>query len=213
MVAQPLRPLRQTNNSSSNHRSVGLVQSVSSDQWGSETVNVKTSTGNKERDELLARAKAMLQLHGAGTGDEEKENLNDDVVEDGVAPLGGNWTDDNDDAKKASTTASLREMLQDPGRYLPDIHALASRHLQQQNAVDAHRLFQVVLDVQRHTHGPLHPAVAAALHNVGLSQLRLQNHDPALQAFEESARVRKGALGPDHPHVAVRSSCSFLFLL
>jgi hypothetical protein len=45
--------------------------------------------------------------------------------------------------------------------------------------------------------------VAAALHNVGIAQLRAQNYAEALKAFEEAARIRKGALGREHPQVAV----------
>lgn len=62
-----------------------------------------------------------------------------------------------------------------------------------------------MLQCQRRRRGHLHPDVAAALHNVGIAQLRAQNHSEALKAFEEAARVRKGSLGRDHPHVAVRS--------
>jgi hypothetical protein len=36
--------------------------------------------------------------------------------------------------------------------------------------------------------------------------LRLDDHYKSLQAFEEAVRVRKGALGRDHPLVAVSSN-------
>lgn len=78
--------------------------------------------------------------------------------------------------------------------------------LQENNAVDALYLFELVLECQRRRHGPLHPDVASALHNVGIVHLRSQNHEEALKAFEEAARVRKGSLGKDHPLVAVRTS-------
>jgi tetratricopeptide (TPR) repeat protein len=201
---------------------VGRADSVaSSDKWGSETVNF--STGNKERDDILARARAILQAHAPesltspenGVDDlyGEKEIplvhkntlLEEDLVDDGVASLGGNWG-----SKRARGEApkSLREMLQDPMNYLKEIHEEASKQLKENNIVDAQRLFEVVLQCQRHRHGPLHPDVAAALHNIGITQLRAQNHSEALKAFEEAARVRKGSLGKDHPLVAVRSCLS-----
>jgi len=56
--------------------------------------------------------------------------------------------------------------------------------------------------------------VAAALHNCGLAHLRAGNHHQALKAFEESARIRKGTLGKEHPAVAVSLvKCGITFLL
>jgi tetratricopeptide (TPR) repeat protein len=75
--------------------------------------------------------------------------------------------------------------------------------LQENNFADAVALFQAVLDCQKSRHGPLHADVGAALHNVGIAQLRAHNYPEALKAFEEAARVRKGSLGRDHPQVAV----------
>jgi tetratricopeptide (TPR) repeat protein len=121
------------------------------------------------------------------------------MIEDGIAPLGG--TQASKPAGEAPT--SVREMLQDPMRHLHEIHEEATRLLKENNVVDAQRLFEVVLQCQRHRHGPLHPDVASALHNLGITQLRAQNHAEALKSFEEAARVRKGSLGKDHALVAV----------
>jgi tetratricopeptide (TPR) repeat protein len=88
-------------------------------------------------------------------------------------------------------------------------HALTVSHmsvrfiLQVNDFVDALRLFEVVLECQQRRNGDLHPDVAAALHNVGIAQLRALNYPEALKAFEEAARVRKGSLGREHPQVAV----------
>jgi eukaryotic-like serine/threonine-protein kinase len=68
------------------------------------------------------------------------------------------------------------------------------------------QLFEIVLDCQRRRHGPLHEDVAAALHNVGIANVRMERHEKALQAFEEAVRLRKGSLGRDHPHVAVSTT-------
>lgn len=64
-------------------------------------------------------------------------------------------------------------------------------------------MFETVLQCQRQKHGELHEEVGAALHNVGLVHLRAERHTEALEAFEWAVRVRKGALGRDHPDVAV----------
>ena len=62
---------------------------------------------------------------------------------------------------------------------------------------------QIIVEVQRNKNGPLHEDVGAALHNVGIAELRMGENYKALQAFEEAVRVRKGSLGRDHPQVAV----------
>lgn len=120
---------------------------TSSNAWGSETVNF--STGNKERDDLMSRAKAILEAHGddsdpQGLGSSSvAENENTDDVdlddsrdakivqslsdslcqEDGIAPLGGDWPRD-----EASRRYS-RELLLDPMNHLPVIHFEATRRL------------------------------------------------------------------------------------
>jgi tetratricopeptide (TPR) repeat protein len=77
--------------------------------------------------------------------------------------------------------------------------------IQEGDALDALPLFETILECQRRRHGQLHPDVASALHNVGIAYLRAQSHNEALKAFEEAARIRKGALGREHPQVAVSS--------
>jgi eukaryotic-like serine/threonine-protein kinase len=79
---------------------------------------------------------------------------------------------------------------------------LLQRNLMQESL----QLFEIVLDCQRRRHGPLHEDVAAALHNVGIANVRMERHEKALQAFEEAVRLRKGSLGRDHPHVAVSTA-------
>jgi tetratricopeptide (TPR) repeat protein len=204
MVMQPIRQLQQENT----HR---LKNNDKSDT---------ASTGNMERDDILARARAILTAHdpnkvGIVSNDlvDERDGEETDVastsldhdVDDGIASLGGYWGGTREKKMiQSKRKLTVQDMLRDPMGNLPEIHQEASRQLQNGNTVDAYRLFDVVLQCQRHTHGPLHPDVAAALHNVGIVQLRSQNHSEALKAFEEAARVRKGSLGKDHPLVAVR---------
>jgi Tetratricopeptide repeat len=194
-------------------------RSSSSGNWGSETVNF--STGNKERDDIMAKARAILEAHGGSVDEQDDEILvkeassdtkrvEQDPLEEGVTPLGGKWgaVPSSKNLKKSSHL-SVREMLKDPMTYMNEIHEEASKQLQDGNVADAQRLFEVILQCQRHVHGPLHEDVAAALHNIGITQLRAQNHTEALKAFEEAARVRKGSLGKDHPLVAVSHAVSF----
>ena len=175
-----------------------------------------TSTGNSDRDDVLKRARAILSAANTqstdaestrGGDDESSQHANGkekgqvDLLEDGIAPLGGNWPSSKD--KNEDVSVPVRDMVRDPMNHLPEIHEEAARLLKDNYTLDALDLFEVVLQCQRRRHGPLHPDVASALHNCGIAQLRAQNHEEALAVFEEAARVRKGSLGRDHPHVAV----------
>lgn len=122
-------------------------KSSSSDKWGSETVNF--ATGNKERDELMYRARAILQTHQFENGPRQlqqqspeklalsrfkdfddpggnraKTKLGHDVLEDGMAPLGGDWPSHN-----KGKDLSIRDMLEDPMNNLHEIHDEASKAL------------------------------------------------------------------------------------
>ena len=203
--------------------------SFSSDKWGSETVNMGEaqeetfSTGNKERDEIMSRARAILashdkvdnstqsQLNNSMTVepsrsvdpiDEEfdlprEKKVNEDLLmEDGLAPLSGHWA-------SSSRPFDSRTMLADPMKHLPNIHDEAVKKLNADNFVDAVHLFDVVLQCQKRRNGMIHQDSADALYNLGIAQLRSQNHGDALRAFEETARIRKKVLGHEHPQVAV----------
>eukprot|EP00977_Amphora_coffeiformis_P013721 scaffold3666_cov160-Amphora_coffeaeformis.AAC.2 len=212
-------------------RGVSLLRSSSnlSDRWGSETVNMgdvekeSYSTGNKERDDIMSRAKAILASHdnpqepprapvdqsltlepsrSLDPADEafdlpEGKTVNEDLLmEDGLAPLGGNWTSSSKQVKKSF-------MLNDPMNYLPNIHEVACKELSADNFVDAVHLFDMILQCQKRRNGNSHADVAAALYNLGIAQLRYQAHGEALKCFEEAARMRKAVLGREHPDVAV----------
>ena len=51
--------------------------------------------------------------------------------------------------------------------------------------------------------GENHHRVGAALHNVGIANLRAGKLTDAMDAIEEAVRIRKMTLGPDDPKVAV----------
>ncbi|GAX28176.1 hypothetical protein FisN_35Lh030 [Fistulifera solaris] len=188
------------------------------------------STGNTDRDDVMKRARDLLTAHqlkessqeqrkgnatnnpssqhsfrGHTESDQEsrdhrrQETLDDELMDDGVAPLGGYWPSSIEEPGEIS----LDSMLANPISNLAAIHADAVRLLKNNLALDSWNLFEVVLQCQRNKHGPLHPDVASALHNVGISQLRAGSHADALATFEEAARIRKGSLGSEHPLVAV----------
>jgi tetratricopeptide (TPR) repeat protein len=184
------------------------------------TADVSFSTGNESRDDVMARARALLDAHGHSVkrwnpSDSEVDSEGEEgsllgarndvydedlLLEDGLAPLGGSWSLSRESWEEPK---SVTELLGDPMNHLPDIHQVASKQLLANNFVDSLPLFSIILQCQRRRNGPVHADVASALHNVGICQLRANNHDEALQAFEESARIRKGSLGRDHPFVAV----------
>jgi hypothetical protein len=122
---------------------------TSTNAWGSETVNF--STGNKERDDVMSRAKAILETHGDASLDPLNLNtssswvddeVEDDVdlddsrdanivqslsdslcQEDGIAPLGGNWPE------PPASRKYTRQLLIDPMNNLPLIQEEATRRL------------------------------------------------------------------------------------
>jgi hypothetical protein len=113
---------------------------------------VNLSSGNKERDDLISRTKALLKATGNLSDEEEAEygspgtrsssnsssederiqaNVNalrsstfDQEIEDGVAPLGGEWPSGREKKPKA-----VQEMLNDPMNNLHGIHDEAARQL------------------------------------------------------------------------------------
>jgi tetratricopeptide (TPR) repeat protein len=183
------------------------------------------STGNKERDSIMNRAKALLDAQSEISVDDtygspdttnmmtssskqqevnnmkilQSNTFDQDLLEDGLSPLGGDWP------HSSKRDMSLRELLNDPTNNLHLIHDEAARRLQNDQVADALLLFTTILSCQRQRHGNTHPDVASSLHNVGIAQLRQPNYKEALKAFDESARIRKSALGRDHPQVAVRT--------
>lgn len=52
-------------------------------------------------------------------------------------------------------------------------------------------------------YGEEHYRVGAALHNVGIANLRAGKLDDAMASIEEAVRMRKKTLGATHPKVAV----------
>ena len=152
-VAQPVRAGNQRLGKVSPHEAErmgsGRVGSNESGEWGSETVNLPTvSTGNKERDDLMNRARAILFAHStpeerlelsridsdsSDPGEKQEDNVtkklksrthDQDLLEDGVAPLGGQWPE------RTGRPLPLSDMLKDPMNNLHDIHDEASTQLQ-----------------------------------------------------------------------------------
>eukprot|EP00934_Nitzschia_sp_Nitz4_P000029 Nitzschia sp. Nitz4//scaffold194_size40385//35385//39212//NITZ4_007534-RA/size40385-augustus-gene-0.11-mRNA-1//1//CDS//3329540346//29//frame0 len=176
-------------------------------------VSYAQSTASKADSDRLAyvmQAKAVLQANkayldsphlamGNSTGTKHTDmspQNNYEQLEDGLVPLGGNWP-------RPTRDRISPDVLQEPSQHLPLIHSTAVNRFKGEKFGEALHLLEIVVDTQREKNGPVHEDVGAALYNIGIVQLRLEESYKALQAFEESVRVRKGALGRDHPHVAV----------
>lgn len=179
------------------------------------SVNLRVS----ERETYLSRAKELIALHE--NLDRSAEPVNNSTkqhgglatsrnieetyptkydVEDGTAPLGGNWPSP---ASSRSSVKLTQAMIREPELHLCVIHDAGARYLRKNRFVEALQLFEIILDCQKRRHGPLHEDVAAAQHNVGIVLLRSERLEEAFEAFEAAVRVRKGSLGRDHPEVAV----------
>jgi Tetratricopeptide repeat len=63
--------------------------------------------------------------------------------------------------------------------------------------------FEAILASILERFGETHHRVGAALHNVGIANLRAGKLADAMDAIEEAVRIRKTTLGPDDPKVAV----------
>eukprot|EP00429_Kryptoperidinium_foliaceum_P011170 CAMPEP_0176002930 /NCGR_PEP_ID=MMETSP0120_2-20121206/906_1 /TAXON_ID=160619 /ORGANISM="Kryptoperidinium foliaceum, Strain CCMP 1326" /LENGTH=846 /DNA_ID=CAMNT_0017335545 /DNA_START=162 /DNA_END=2703 /DNA_ORIENTATION=- len=184
----------------------GQMSTVS---YAQSAVSWSSSTQREtERLAYLMQAKAILDAHRGPSESTANtptrvtpsryENIksHNDAMDDGLAPLGGNWPD-------SSSTRITPEVLKHPQRHLKMIHESAVNFFKRGRYSEALHLLEIIVDVQRRRNGPVHEDVGAALHNVGLAELRLGENYKALQAFEAAVRARKEALGRDHPQVAV----------
>lgn len=63
--------------------------------------------------------------------------------------------------------------------------------------------FETILASILERFGETHHRVGAALHNVGIANLRAGKLDDAMDAIEEAVRIRKLTLGRGDPKVAV----------
>jgi tetratricopeptide (TPR) repeat protein len=178
--------------------------------YAQSTVSWSSATRKEtERLAYLMQAKAILDAHREHM-DSPQVSLSkqksssqsvvsreqQEALEDGLAPLGGTWPE-------VTISRMTPEVLQNPERHLKSIHASAVNFFKRGRYSEALHLLQIIVEVQRKKNGPVHEDVGAALHNVGIAELRLGENYKALQAFEEAVRVRKGSLGRDHPQVAV----------
>lgn len=139
MITRPYRGKK-----SASGVSLARSTSATSDKSGSETFNF--STGNKERDDVMSRARAILEAnHGsepsakdAGSDDGELDEsvvfgdstklrpFDQDLLEDGVAPLGGKWPSVAESGRRPGT---IRVMLEDPMNNLRELHDEATKLL------------------------------------------------------------------------------------
>ena len=55
----------------------------------------------------------------------------------------------------------------------------------------------------REAYGPMHPEVAAAIHNLGTTDYQQGETESALASFREAAAIYEQAVGPEHPNVGL----------
>jgi tetratricopeptide (TPR) repeat protein len=175
-----------------------------------QTTSKYTASAQKQNDRsaLLNNARAMLNIHDDSVGSPlrtlgarertspgpltPRRNLSQD---EGLAPLGGNWPASNNN--RITPT-----VLEHPDRHLNTIHKCATSFMKRGKYVEALHLLELIAECQRDKHGSTHEDVAAALYNVGICYLRMNEHYKALQSFEEATRIRQTVLGRDSPQVA-----------
>ncbi|KAL7580322.1 hypothetical protein ACA910_004357 [Epithemia clementina (nom. ined.)] len=177
-------------------------------------------TGNKERDEIMRRAKAFIEAYESkeksisgdpsallersfsateDTNVSENDSVDDSLqAEDGLAKLGGDWF-----SSPSRRCGSVEEMLADPKNHLPEIYEEACIRLKRDDVDGALPLFSIILRCQRERYGAVHEYTASALYNLGIAHLRGQHGEEALEAFEEATQTRRAILGREHPSIAV----------
>ena len=215
------RPWRISDSSGSSERRVELELShdrSSRERSKADSKPIEYDTGNKERDEIMRRAKAFIEafedmdfsddaaslVMSQYSRNEELDGTGADTwedslqAEDGLAKLGGDWM-----SSSSRGRCTMEAMEADPSRYLPEIYEEACKKLNRDNVDGALSSFKIILRCQKEKYGAVHEHTAAALYNVGIAHLRGQNGQEALGAFEEATQVRRAVLWREHRSVAV----------
>ena len=175
-------------------------------------------TGNKERDEIMRRAKAFIEAYeqmektdndpsslmrtestNEDTNVTESDSVEDSLqAEDGLAKLGGDWI-----SSPSRRQCTMEEMQSSPKTFLPEIYEEACIRLKRDDVDGALPLFNIILECQKERYGAVHEHTASALYNLGIAHLRVQHGEEALEAFEEATQVRRALLGREHSSIAV----------
>lgn len=87
-----------------------------------------------------------------------------------------------------------------------ELHELAKATLNAGDYTQALDYFEAILSAQLSRFGPLHPSVGAAMHNVGVCRLRMNQPQLAANLFQEAIQIREATLGPSHIEVAASLS-------
>ena len=80
---------------------------------------------------------------------------------------------------------------------------MGAEHLIHCEYDEAVEVFTEILRGQMERHGPGHPRVGTALHNLGICQLKKGDYASAIRVCRDAVEVRKAALGGRHLDVAV----------
>ena len=133
-------------------------------------------------------------------GEDEYESdydgsLADESAEHVITSPRNKFVSSQNDAKKKRRSKVNEKRLRDG-------HRRACKYLKNGEFSHALEEFEGILDELMNSLGDSHRRVGSALHNVGIVNIRADNLDDAIDAFEEAIRIRKDVHGPDHHLVA-----------
>jgi tetratricopeptide (TPR) repeat protein len=200
MLAQPFHMTEATNRSIQPISSIpteGIQHprtrssiSVDSNTWGSETVSF--STGNRERDDLMSRARMLLDTTNVVSSDDSESDDGDDELANRYEILAdGNRRDGFDErsiAHISSSTSLEQDLLEDGVAPLCE-NGISTRH----------RSFRHK-DVTDLLKDPM--TCLPELHEEASKQLKNNNPVDAIHLFEIILRCQRRRYGALHPDVA-----------
>ena len=188
--------------------------------YGTETTEASSTPGTREPptrsrkkqedSQEIAPEKIALAILRSGSQDSSLCSNSTHSSENLRSMMGDLLVDAGDNSSLPSQTGKTRT--------LPDTNEMAlaaQKHAEEGEYDIALVLLGRVLDIYQTQHGPRHPLVASAYHNLGMvhaqrSDLLLegtlqQTHvrQQALECFQRAARTARDSLGKNHPNVAV----------
>jgi hypothetical protein len=84
-----------------------------------------------------------------------------------------------------------------------ELHETAKEVLNDGDCEQAVAMFESILKAQTERFGEEHSSVGAAMHNVGVVRLRMEEHETAEQILVQAVTIRRKVLGNDHLDLAV----------
>jgi tetratricopeptide (TPR) repeat protein len=103
----------------------------------------------------------------------------------------------------SDTMISVCSKMRMSGR---DLHEAAKASLNAGELKKSLSFFESLREAQVKRFGQMHPSVGAAIHNVAVVHMRMNNHEEAEKLFAEAVAIRKETLGTDQLEVAASLS-------